>query len=136
MASRLQEKATRPKGIPSFPPELIGMNWYAHIQDPRFVKLAEVGHGDTLHGQFLGKERERLTKKVREMRRIASSGGPDSVLPRWRPDVRRRMLLLPPSDRIGSMSAYELRIVDAEIQAIDGLSRKFNARRMQEVLGA
>jgi hypothetical protein len=107
------------------------MDWYSRLH-----KIAETGHGDTFHGQFLNKERERLTKRVKEMRQAAAAGGPEIVLPRWRAEVRRKMLLLPPSDRIGSMSACELREVESKIAEIDKLSKRFNARRMMEVLGA
>ena len=106
------------------------MNWYSRLQ-----KIA-VGHGDTLHGQFLAKERERLANRVRNMRSAAASGGPDSVLPRWRGEIRRKMLMLPPSDKIAAMSSFELRDVDAEISEIERLSKRYNASRVMGVLGS
>lgn len=106
------------------------MNWYSHL-----CKTAG-DHGDTLRGQFLKDERERLTKRIKELRQAAATGGPSNVLPRWRPDVRRKMLLLPPSDRIFSMSPYELREVDASISEIDRLFKRYSVKRQMEILGA
>ena len=81
------------------------MNWYKVASKKTAV---EIGHGDTLHGQMMQDELKRLAKEVSGFRTTAAAGGPDDVLPRWRPDVRHKMLLLPSLAAVSRMSMGEL----------------------------
>src|SRR3972149_2557325 len=104
------------------------MRWY------RIAK--EFGHGDTLEGQLLKKELARLTREVSDLKTAAAAGGPDSVLPRWRPDVRRSIHLLPSLERLPMMSMYELGQLSHDIQAIRAPMAKYNAGHMMAIMGA
>ena len=103
------------------------MHWY---------KIAkEIGHGDTLEGQFLKKELTRISHEVDRLRLLAGSGGPNGVLPRWRADVRRSILLLPPVERIERMSMCELQKVSKALENIHDSMRAYSVARFKEIQG-
>ena len=103
------------------------MHWYKTAK--------EFGHGDTLEGQLLKKELTRLTREVSDLKTAAAAGGPDSVLPRWRPDVRRSIMLLPSVERLPMMSMYELGRLSQSIQTIRAVMAKYNAGHMMAIMG-
>lgn len=105
------------------------MKWFS-----KFAR-ADFGHGDTLSGQMMKQERERLTNTVRRLKTEASTGGPESVLPRWRGELRRKILLLPALDRIANMSMYELRTIDTEVDGIKAAIERYDANRFLRVMG-
>ncbi len=104
------------------------MKWY---------KVAyEAGHGDTLNGQYMNRELNRIAKELDRLRTSAQVGGPEDVLPRWRGDVRRRILMLPTREVISRMSMYELEQVSGEIDDILGTMAKFSVKRFKEIVNA
>lgn len=108
------------------------MNWYEG-----FDKIAkEIGHGDTLHGQKMSKDIKRITKDIAGLRASAAIGGPDSVLPRWRGEIRQRILRLPALERIDRMSMYELDCVSAELDDIHSQMKRFSVKRFKEIMDA
>ncbi len=84
------------------------MRWFQKIV------TADRGHQNTLDGQFYTKKLVRLTKRLRALLR-ETEGGTQSVLPRWRGDIKRAILLLPKAERVGRMSMAELREVENKI---------------------
>lgn len=108
------------------------MNWYDNLS-----KTAnEVGHGDTLHGQKMVREIKRLCKEIAGLRSAAGEGGPDWVLPRWKGEIRQRILRLPAIDRIDRMSMYELDEVASELSDIQGQMKRFSIKRFKEIMDA
>ena len=106
------------------------MEWY------KLVKVAEdFGHGDTLRGQYIKREKERLAKLVTKLRTAAGSGGPNDVLPRWKGEIRRKILMLPTMDVISRMSMYELSSLSEHVAELEGLMRKFSISRLSEIMG-
>jgi hypothetical protein len=92
------------------------MRWYKTASD----------HGDTLHGQHLAVERGRLSREVDDLRGLAATGNV-GVLQRWAGEVRRRMLLLPPAERVARMSPYELGKLSVVVSGIRGDMTKYEA---------
>lgn len=106
------------------------MNWYHPI------KVAnEIGHGNTLEGQFMKREKQRLTKEVDRLRLLAASGGPDNVLPRWKGDVRQKILLLPALDVIERMSMIETEYLAGQVDSIRSTMDRYSASRFKEIIG-
>lgn len=106
------------------------MNWY------RPIKIAEdIGHGNTLEGQYMKRELRRLSNEVSKLRMIAAAGGPDTVLPRWRGDIRQRILQLPASGRMSNMSMFELEQVSAQVDAIRHGMDRYSMARFMEIIG-
>lgn len=110
------------------------MNWYEPLK--QMTKTAEeLGHGNTLEGQYLKEERLRLFKAINHLRTIAAAGGPDGVLPRWRPEVRRSILLLPAATKTQNMSMFELRKVSTQIDGIRNFMTNYSTSRLKEIMG-
>lgn len=99
-----------------------------------FVKIADKWHGDTLDGQLHRRELARLTKSLIHLVRIAVAGGPGSVLPRWRGDVRRSILLLPAAGRLPNMSMMELDDLSRTIAGIESSMRRYSNKRLNEIV--
>lgn len=101
-----------------------------------WFKIVTAGHGDTLEGQMMKEEFFRLKSDIEQLRLSAMHGGPASVLPRWQGEIRHRILLLPPTDRVERMSMYELGELRKQVDAIKGHIDKYGRRRFEEILGA
>jgi hypothetical protein len=99
-----------------------------------FVKIADKWHGDTLDGQLYKRELTRLSKVLVRLVRAAVAGGPESVLPRWRGDVRRSILLLPAANRLPNMSMMELRDLSNTIARIESDMRRYSHKRLNEIV--
>jgi len=82
------------------------------------------------------RELTRLSLELDRLRTSAATGGPDDVLPRWRGDVRRRILMLPTKDVIARMSMCELEQVSAEIEDLQSTMAKFSVSRFKEIVDA
>ena len=104
------------------------MHWYKTAK--------EFGHGDTFDGQLMKKELARLSREVSDLKVAAAAGGPHGVLPRWKPDVRRSIFLLPSVERMPMMSMYELGQVSQDIQTIRAAMAKYDAGHMMQIMGA
>lgn len=98
------------------------MRWYKSAQ--------------TDNGEMMGRERRRLAEELDILRQAAASGGPDDVLPRWKGEVRRMILLLPSKEAMSRMSMMELKELSSKISDIRGLMEKFSASKLRGVLGA
>lgn len=96
----------------------------------RAVRTAS-DHGDTLNGQLRDELLRRLTKDVDNFRELAIADKMDGVLPRWRGELRRMILLLPATERLSAMSMFELRRVQDKVDVIREIAR---VRRNREVL--
>lgn len=108
------------------------MNWYEKL----FKAAKDTGHGDTLHGQMMVHEIKRLRREIANLRSAAAEGGPDSVLPRWKGEVRQRIFKLPAVERIDRMSMYELDEVSAELKDIQDQMGKYSVKRFKEIMDA
>jgi len=97
--------------------------------------LKKASHGDTMDGQMLRSEVARLSKEIRALVADANGGGPASVLPRWRGELRREILVLPREDRVASMSMGEIRELSSRVAGIRGRIRKYDSRRLVEIMG-
>ncbi len=108
------------------------MDWYKPL-----IKTAkpEIGHGNTLEGQMLKQEILRLAKEVDRLRTMAATGGPDGVLPRWKGEVRHKILLLPSSDILPRMSMFELTQLSGQIDGIHQTMTTYSANRFKEIIG-
>lgn len=100
------------------------MNWYKYAKD-----------GDTLHGQFMKREMNRLMGEVKTLKAMVEPSGPDKVLPRWKGEVRRHILLLPSLQRMPRMSMYELDQVSSKVEEIRQMMRRYDSDRFQEIVG-
>lgn len=105
------------------------MEWYKR------VKTADVGHGDTLDGKRMKNELVRLTNVIDRLRKEALDGGPIGVLPRWRGEVRRHILLLPATDRLDRLSMMELDALDKRVEGIKASMSRYDAARLKEITG-
>ena len=106
------------------------MNWYKPLKTAK-----EIGHGDTLEGQFHKLELVRLKKEVDRLRLLAAMGGPEDVLPRWRGEVRRNILLLPAQSVLDRMSMIELERVSGALDELHATMQKYSAKRFMEIMG-
>lgn len=102
------------------------MNWFRKI----------AGHENTLNGQMRSQELVKLTKDVRRLVADALNGGPNSVLPRWRGEVRRAILMLPVEERIQKLSMYEIDQLKAKVSEIKAKMERYDTRRLIEIMGA
>jgi hypothetical protein len=100
----------------------------------RWYKVAD--HGDTLNGQMLEQRRVALAKDIAELRDQASLGGPQDVLQRWRGELRRKMLLLPASDRVYAMSMSEVNDTAKVVSEVRRLVSRYSESRMKGIIGA
>lgn len=108
------------------------MNWYKNIKTAK----EEIGHGDTLYGQQMKQEIIRLTDKVSHLRLVAAGGGPDSILPRWKGEVRNRILLLPGVEVIKRMSNYEVHQLKKQLELIENTIEVYSIKRFKEITDA
>ena len=99
-----------------------------------FVKLADKWHGDTLEGQLYKRELSRISKDLTTLVRAAVMGKLGNVLPRWRGEVRRAILLLPAADKLPRMSMMELKDVSKTMTRIKSDIKRYNDKRMREIL--
>jgi hypothetical protein len=99
-----------------------------------FIKIADKWHGDTLDGQLYTRELSRLTKSVIGLVRVAIVGGPGSVLPRWRGEIRRSILLLPAAGKLPLMSMMELRDLSDTIAGIESRMIRYSGKRLNEIV--
>jgi hypothetical protein len=99
----------------------------------RWFKRAS--HGDTTEGQLFKGELSRIRKQVKKLLANAGPGGPESVLPRWRADVRRAILLLPVEERIARMSMIELQNVSNDLAEIEAKMSRYSVARTREIMG-
>jgi hypothetical protein len=111
------------------------MDWFKNLN--KQTKVAkEIGHGNTLEGQLIKQEMKRLAREVDVLRVTAATGGPESVLPRWRGEVRRQILLLPSTVVVSRMSMHELHTLAKQIGLIRYAMHKYSAKRLGEILSA
>lgn len=107
------------------------MDWYQPL-----VKTAkEIGHGDTFEGQMLTQQKKRLAKEIDHLRMVAATGGPEAVLPRWRGEIRSKILLLPPVVRIENMSMFEVAEASVTVDLIKQSMDHYSAKRFMEIIG-
>ena len=97
--------------------------------------MTKVAHGDTLHGELFDQTLNRVAKAMRSLVASAATGGPASVLPRWRGEIRREILMLPSEDKLGRMSMHELNEVDNKISDIASEMNKYSEKRFREITG-
>ena len=95
----------------------------------------QASHGDTTEGQLFNGELSRISKQVKKLLAKAVAGGPSSVLPRWRGDVRRAILLLPVEERMARMSMIELESVRNDLAEIDSQMSRYSVARTREIMG-
>ena len=103
-------------------------NWYS------ILKVAG-DHGDTMRGQMLRQEATRLARTIGKLRGLAAGNELDGVLPRWRGEVRRSILLLPTADKVAGMSMWEIEGLSRRVESILGVARRYSSRRLAEILG-
>jgi len=108
------------------------MDWYKVIKTAK----NEIGHGNTLEGQKLKQELERVAKEIDRLKTAAITGGPESVLPRWRGEIRHKIMLLPAISRLARMSMYELNEVSAHVKSIRNVMEQYSAKRFMEIMNA
>ena len=108
------------------------MDWYCP-NAPKQVKLAD--HGDTLRGQYLAAELDRLSKKVSALRAQAAGGGPEGAISRFRGEIRRMILTLPATETMRRMSMVELEKVGSRVAEIEALAHRYRASRLSEIMG-
>lgn len=104
------------------------MIWYGTVKT--------AGHGDTMEGQHMRSTYSALRDEIEQLRESAIHGGPDKVSPRWRGELRRRILLLPPVGKLGRMSMYELGQLKLSVDSIKDDIKRRSVRRFEEILGA
>lgn len=88
-----------------------------------------VNHEGTLDGQLMKATAEELEADLSHLRKLAMDNQLDEVAPRFRGEVRRMMLLLPPDSLISRMSMHEMREVQTKIGEIKGLMSRYKAKR-------
>lgn len=96
----------------------------------RWHKTAEWGHGDTLDGQLMARTYRSIKKDLEELKLLANANGPESVTPRWRGEIRRKILLLPPVERVSRMSMHELGEVKAVVDEVRRLIGKYDSEKL------
>jgi hypothetical protein len=105
------------------------MNW------TRKAQSQPIGHGNTLNGERIARELRRIASEVQALRAEAAAGGPDDVLPRWRGDVRRMILMLPSTSALERMSMYELEEASARLDEVRASMDRYSAGRFREIMG-
>lgn len=105
------------------------MDWYQKLTTAK-----DIGHGNTMEGQMMIQNRQRLAKEISTLRTLAATGGPESVLPRWRGEIRQKILLLPAIKRIEGMSMFELSQVLESVDAIKQTMTHYSASRFKEIV--
>lgn len=106
------------------------MNWYG------ITREASWGHEDTLEGQYMRRLFREVRDEVDSLRKSAYHGGPAGVLPRWKGQLRQRILLLPPEPRIRHMSMHELKQLRESVDDIRRTMRRYSLRRFTEIFNA
>lgn len=101
-----------------------------------FHRMTKVAHGSTFYGELFSQTLDRVSGVVRSLTTEATLGGPRSVLPRWRGEIRRQILLLPPEERLPNMSMVELNALEKRIASIESDMQKYSAKRFREITGA
>lgn len=87
----------------------------------------------TYEGEAIRRAVSDLTADIRRLKSDAASGGPSNVLPRWRGELRRSILLLPPTKVLGNMSMYELRELRSKVNDIESEIRRYDRARAEEI---
>jgi hypothetical protein len=101
------------------------MNWFRKI----------AAHGNTLDGQMFSQELVKLSKDVKHLVAEALDGGPNSVLPRWRGEIRRSILMLPVEERLPKLSMYEINELKTKVAEIKAKIEKYDTKRLIEIMG-
>ena len=84
---------------------------------------------------MMTQELNKVAKDVRKLVSEALVGGPSSVLPRWRAEVRRSILMLPPEERLGKLSMYEIDELKQKIAEIKVKMERYDTKRFLEIMG-
>lgn len=105
------------------------MKWFMR------TKTAAHGHGDTMNGQFYDSKLASVKKRLSNMVASTADHGPKVVLPRWRGQIRREILMLPAVDRIHKMSMYELESLEQTLDMIADKMKKYSVSRFREITG-
>lgn len=107
------------------------MKWYERYN--KRVKIAS-DHGDTIDGQLMEQEFIRLIGEISSLRREASTGGPSDVMPRWKGEIRRQILLLPALEVLTRMSMVELKEVSSKVIIIKNEINKYSLTRVKKIM--
>jgi hypothetical protein len=91
-------------------------------------KVADWGHGDTLEGQLMRRTLDGLAKRVADLRARAAANELGDVLPRWRGEIRRAILMLPTTERLARLSMMELEGLEKRVDEIASSMRRYTAR--------
>lgn len=102
------------------------MDWYKKIKTASEEK-------DTLHGQLMKKELERISSKIKDLKVMVSSGGPTDILPRWKGEVRQAIFMLPSTERLPAMSMFELDNVSVELKKIENALKRYSASKFNRM---
>jgi len=98
-----------------------------------FTKIAE--HGNTLDGKMYDQELGKVTKDLKKLVAEALSDGPKTVLPRWRGEIRRAILMLPPEEKLHRMSMYEIKKLKEKLADIKAKMERYDMGRFMTVVG-
>jgi hypothetical protein len=94
------------------------------------------GHGDTLHGQMKERETKTLIEKINKLKQKASIPASLGILPRWTGEIRRKIILLPPTSRLGNLSMYEINKLARKVKDIEEVMARYRVSRLQEILNS
>ena len=62
--------------------------------------------------------------------------GLEDVLPRWRGELKRKIVLLPTDERLGRLSMMEIEELSLKVEEIQSEMDKYSSSRLRGIAGA
>jgi hypothetical protein len=88
------------------------------------VRLAS----DTTDGALMKRRLEALVSDIKKLKHKAQDNGPNSVMSRFRTDVRRAIELLPPVVRVMNMNLWQIAELDVQVNRVKGMLERYRAK--------
>lgn len=96
-----------------------------------FIKIANnLDNGESMKNKMVS-----LIKSINKLRKQAATYGPNSVVERWRGQIRDEILKLPSVTVIERMSWYELKELENQVHAITNKMDKYSISRWKNIFG-
>lgn len=83
---------------------------------------------DTTDGALMKRRLEALVSDIKKLKLKAKDGGPNSVMSRFRVDVRRAIELLPPVVRVRNMNLWQIAELDVQVNRVKGMLERYRIK--------
>jgi len=83
---------------------------------------------DSAEGILMRRRLEALVSDVKKLKAKTKDGGPNSVISRFRVDVRRAIELLPPVVRVKNMDLWQIAELDVKVKRVKSMLERYRIK--------